>query len=58
MESWKTDGKCENCKRKNYCQKACTLNKQRGKKAMHNAVNKFLNEKLGLDQIYGAMKVD
>lgn len=50
-DSWKIDGNCENCRRKNYCSKPCTLNKRRREMIMHNAVRKVLNDRLGLDKI-------
>lgn len=50
-DSWKIDGNCENCRRKNYCSKPCTLHKRRTKAIISQAVNKAL----GLDKIYDAM---
>ncbi len=56
VDSWKLDGNCENCRRKNYCSKPCTLNKRRSSMIMHNAVRKVLNDRLGLDKIEEALK--
>ena len=55
-DSWKIDGNCENCRRKNYCSKSCTLNKRMEERKLYSAVSKVLNEKLGLDKIYDAME--
>lgn len=30
-DSWKTDGNCDECRRKNYCKKVCTAQKERRK---------------------------
>ena len=54
-DSWKIDGNCENCRRKNYCSKSCTLNKRRREMIFHGVVGKKLEEMLGLDKIYDAM---
>ena len=54
-DSWKIDGNCENCRRKNYCSKPCTLNKRRREMMLHGVVGEALNKMLGLDKIYDAM---
>lgn len=56
-DSWKIDGNCTNCRRKNYCSKPCTLNKRRKELILHNATSKVLNDRLGLDKIYDAMEI-
>lgn len=55
-DSWLTDGNCEECRRKNYCQKSCTKNKRRGNMIINNAVRKVLNERVGLDKIEEALR--
>lgn len=51
-DSWKIDGNCNNCRRKNYCSKSCTLSKRRKDMVISQAINKAM----GLDKIYDAMR--
>lgn len=51
-DSWKIDGDCKNCRRKNYCSKSCTLNKRRTELIMYGVAEDRLNEMLGLDKVY------
>jgi len=34
-DNWKTNGDCKECRRKNYCTKVCTANKQMLKNLVH-----------------------
>lgn len=36
-DSWKTDGNCNECCRKNYCNKMCRLARERGQAMIYNA---------------------
>ena len=42
-EQWLKDGKCDICRRKNYCSKPCTKNKRRVKAEMYSLVHKYMN---------------
>jgi radical SAM protein with 4Fe4S-binding SPASM domain len=55
-DSWLTDGNCKECRRKNYCQKACTIHKRRREMGIRNADRKVFNERLGMDKIEEALK--
>ena len=50
-DSWLIDGNCENCRRNNYCKKACTKAKRRRTNIIHNAVM----QATGMDKILDAM---
>lgn len=39
-DSWKTDGNCKECRRREYCNKACSANKKRLRYAVHDALLK------------------
>ncbi len=43
-DSWKTDGDCEVCRRKDYCSKSCTAHK----KAVMDYIRKTIAEKFGV----------
>lgn len=55
-DSWKIDGNCENCRRKNYCSKSCTLNKRRTEFMTRTAVRQAIEKATRLDKIYDAMR--
>lgn len=55
-DSWLIDGNCNNCRRKNYCQKPCTLNKRMTELTIRTAVRQAVNKVTGLDKIYDAME--
>jgi radical SAM protein with 4Fe4S-binding SPASM domain len=38
-ERWLTDGKCSECRRKNYCSKACSAHKRRIKALVFSAAD-------------------
>jgi len=38
-EQWDSEGKCKDCRRKNYCTKPCTANKRRTSFEMYKAVD-------------------
>lgn len=44
-ERWKTDGRCDLCRRKPYCTKRCTANKK--------AVRKFISEQIIISEKTG-----
>lgn len=39
-DSWKTDGNCNECRRKDYCNKQCRLARQRMKAMVYSAFTK------------------
>lgn len=39
-EQWKLDGKCFECRRKEYCSKPCKVNKNRVKGIVLNSIDK------------------
>lgn len=43
-DSWLIDGNCESCRRKNYCSKPCTKNKQAVRQVIRNVVRKKMVE--------------
>lgn len=55
-DNWLTDGNCENCRRKNYCQKTCTKSKRRHQLTIQNAAHDILAKHIGLDIFYDFMK--
>lgn len=52
VDSWKTDGDCNVCRRRKYCSKQCSANKD----AMGKAIHAFLMQKMGLGLVREQMK--
>jgi len=44
-DSWKTNGDCKECRRKNYCRKVCTANKR--------WLNNLVSAKMAEDPVLG-----
>ncbi len=50
-ERWLSDGDCSKCRRKNYCQTACT----RSKRALESFIRNAIRQKTGIDTMEAAM---
>ena len=51
-EQWKTDGRSNYCRRKNYCKKDCTARKR----FIEAMTIEMVFEKTGIDKIMNAMR--
>jgi len=54
-DSWKTDGNCAECRRKNYCKKQCSKNKQSNEKLALEYIESIMpnfNDYFGIDGFY------